>query len=189
MYVEVRLNDQVTTMLHVDTGASDVLIPRKVAEELGIRIGPETRTKVYGTANGLIEAPVVMLDSVDVGGARVENVPASISDSMSVGLLGLSFFNHFTYQIDTANGVLELRPNRLAEAELIRGGRSEAQWRAEYGGLRARLGAIEQERGWTPPGHGRELQRLADEEVELERQLEQLETEADSARVPVSWRE
>jgi clan AA aspartic protease (TIGR02281 family) len=189
MLVHVRLNDRVTAPFILDTGASDVAIPKAVADELGLRAGPDTRTKAYSTANGVIQEPVVMLDSVDLQGARVENVPASISRSMQIGLLGLSFFNHFTYKIDAAAGIVTLVPNRLAESGLIRGGRSEAQWRAEYANLRSRMAAIDDERTHTPSAHGRELKRLDDEGDALQRQLDQLETEADAARVPVTWRE
>jgi clan AA aspartic protease (TIGR02281 family) len=189
MLVQVRVNDRVTAPFILDTGASDVAIPKALADELGMRVNADTRTKAYSTANGTIQEPVVMLDSVDLQGARVENVPASISRSMSVGLLGLSFFNHFTYKIDAAAGVVTLVPNRLAETGLIRGGRSEAQWRAEYENLRARMAAVDAEREHTPSAHGRELKRLDDETSQLQRQLDQLETEADAARVPVVWRE
>ena len=64
---------------------------------------------------------------------------------MEIGLLGLSFFNHFTYNVDAAAGVLTLVPNDLAESGAIRGGRSEAQWRAEYQDLRARIETVDQE--------------------------------------------
>lgn len=189
MLVHVRLNDRVSAPFIIDTGASDVTVPKSVADELGFKITRETRTIAYTTANGVVQSPVVMLDAVDLGGARVENVPASISSSMNVGLLGLSFFNHFTYKIDAAAGLVTLMPNGLAESGLIRGGRSEAQWRAEYGNVRGRIAALDDERGRTPSSRHRELERLASERDRLERQLESLETEADSARVPVSWRE
>jgi len=130
-----------------------------------------------------------MLDAVDLGGARVENVPASVSPSMDVGLLGLSFFNHFTYNVDAAAGILSLTRNDLAESGAIRGGRSEAQWRAEFQNVRGRMAAVETERGWTPTNHSRELRRLDGERVGLERQLDLLEQEADSARVPIPWRD
>ena len=127
MWVNVRLNDSVTAPFVLDTGASDVLIPQSVAERLGLQTGSGTRTKQYSTANGVVEHPVVMLRSVALGRARVENVPASVSPDMTFGLLGLSFFNHFTYNIDTAAGVVTLTRNRLAESGKIRGGRSQAQ--------------------------------------------------------------
>ena len=41
---------------------------------------------------------------------------------LQIGLLGLSFFNRFTYQVDAANGVLTLTENDLAETGALRGG-------------------------------------------------------------------
>jgi len=189
MLVQVRLNRSVTAPFLIDTGASDVLIPQSVADQLGLQVGPETRTKRYSTANGIVTQPVAMLRSVDLGGAVVENVPASISPDMRVGLLGLSFFNHFTYNIDAAEGVVTLRPNRLVEVGKIRGGRSEAQWRAEYRNLHARMVQLDAERARKPPNHHRELKRIAERREALERQLALLETEADRARVPMAWRD
>lgn len=189
MIVPVRLNDQVTAPFLVDTGATDVLIPKAVADQLGIRIGPDTRRVRYTTANGVVENPVVTLDSVDLGGARVEGVPASVSPSLGVGLLGLSFFNHFTYEIDAAQGRVRLRPNALAEQGLIRGGRSEAQWRAEFASLEGRRRSIDEALGETAASHGRERARLRSLLDDLDRDLELLGAEADQANVPVAWRQ
>jgi clan AA aspartic protease (TIGR02281 family) len=189
MIVSARLNRSVTARFLIDTGASDVLIPQSVADQLGIQIGPETRTKRYSTANGIIENPVVMLRSVDLGGAIVENVPASISPSMKVGLLGLSFFNHFTYNIDAAKGLVTLRPNSLVESGGIRGGRSEAQWRSEFRALRSRLSYVEREYAEKPPSRSRERKRLEGLRADFERQMALLDVEADQARVPMNWRD
>ena len=189
MIVPVRLNDHVTAPFLIDTGASDVLVPKAVAEQLGLRIGPDTRRVRYATANGIVENPVVTLDSVDLGGARVEGVPASVSPNLGVGLLGLSFFNHFTYEIDAAQGRVKLRPNALAEQGLIRGGRSEAQWRAEFASLEGRRRSAEAALGETPGSHGRERARLQSLLADLDRDLERLDAEADQARVPVAWRQ
>ncbi len=189
MIVQVRLNDRVTAPFLIDTGASDVLLPKRVADELGLRVGPETRTLRYSTANGVVDQPVLMLDSVEVGGARVEGVPASISSTIGVGLLGLSFFNHFTYRVDAAAGVVTLSRNALAAEGLIRGGRSETQWRVEFDNVRARILETAAEAERTPTSHGRERARLEGERERLERQLAQLDLEADEARVPLGWRE
>jgi clan AA aspartic protease (TIGR02281 family) len=189
MFVQVRLNDRVTAPFLIDTGASDVLVPKQVADELGLGAGPDTRTMRFMTANGHVDQAIVMLDAVDLGGARVEKVPASVSAGMQVGLLGLSYFNHFTYNIDAASGVLTLIPNNLVESGAIRGGRSEAQWRAEFQNVRIRIAAVEAHRETVPPNHSRELQQLADEKAKLEKQLDLLETEADAAHVPLVWRD
>ena len=188
MLVNVRLNNSVTAPFLLDTGASDVLIPQWVADRLGVQVGADTRTKRYSTANGVVEHPVVMLRSVSLGDAKVENVPASVSPSMEVGLLGLSFFNHFTYNIDAAAGVVTLTRNRLAESGKIRGGRSQAQWRSEYSNLRWRISRVEWEHAEKATSKTRERQRLEEERADLERQLELLEAEADQAHVPMAWR-
>jgi len=189
MIVGARINNALMVPFVVDTGATDVSLPRWAAEQLGLDPAASGRTREYVTANGVIEEAVVMLGSVDLGGARVENVPASISSSMDVGLLGLSFFNHFTYHVDAAEGVLTLVPNDLAESGHIRGGRSEAQWRSEYLGLRSRLERVEDEAQRTNRNQSRKLDHLDEQKSETLRQLEALEAEADQARVPMAWRE
>lgn len=188
MLVNVRLNGAVTAPFLIDTGASDVLVPESVAAQLGLEMGPEARTKRYSTANGVVEHPVVMLRTVALGGAVVENVPASVSPNMEVGLLGLSFFNHFTYNVDAASGIVTLRRNRLAESGGIRGGRSEAQWRSEFAALRYRIDAAETEHEGKSEAKTRERERLQEELAELHRQLGLLEDEADHAHVPLAWR-
>jgi clan AA aspartic protease (TIGR02281 family) len=189
MRVMVELNDRVAAPFIIDTGASDVTIPRSVADELGIQTGPETLTMQYRTANGLIESPVVTLQSVSLGGARVEDVPASISDSLSIGLLGLSYFNHFQYEIDAVRGLVHLTPNGLAESGAVRGGRSEAQWRLSFNNLRGRIQGVQDEIERTPSSRSRKLDHLAAQRGQLLSQLARLEAEADQARVPFTWRE
>jgi len=188
MMVNVRLNNSVTAPFLIDTGASDVLVPATVAKRLGLELS-DARTQRYSTANGVIEQPVVMLRSVALGDAVVENVPASVSDSMGVGLLGLSFFNHFNYSIDAANGVVTLTRNNLASSGHIKGGRSEAQWRSEFAGLNYRIERTRHEYENKSEAKARERRRLEGELQELGRQLDLLEDEADSARVPMAWRD
>lgn len=189
MRVMVELNDRVSAPFILDTGASDVSIPRRVADQLGIRIGPETQTMQYRTANGVIESPVIQLQSVSLGGARVENVAASISDTLPIGLLGLSFFNHFHYEIDSIQGIVHLTPNGLAESGALRGGRSEDQWRASFGNLRARIESIQLELERTPSSRSRKIAQLGEQRGALLAQLERLDAEADQARVPFTWRD
>ena len=188
MVVPVRINGRVVAPFLIDTGASYVLVPKAVADEAGIQVGADTRKMQFTTANGVVENALVTLDSVELGTAMVEDVPASISPSLQIGLLGLSFFNHFTYQIDAANGVLTLTENGLVESGDLRGGRSETQWRNEYAGLHARIEAIEARRETVPSSHGRQLAELDDMKQAAERDLEQLDAEADQAHVPDAWR-
>jgi clan AA aspartic protease (TIGR02281 family) len=188
MRVNVRLNDDVVAPFVIDTGATDVVLPAGVARQLGLDLD-SARTQYYRTANGVIESQVVMLESVELGGARVENVPASVSQSMGIGLLGLSYFNHFRYRIDPVAGVVTLEDNGMTESGTIRGGRSEAQWQNEFRTLSARREAIENALDEASSSGTRHRKRLEELYDETERQLEVLDDEADEARVPMRWRD
>lgn len=188
MLVQVRLNDHVTAPFHIDTGASDVVIPQWVAEKLDLDL-EGNRTGFYGTANGVVQQALVTLSSVDLGGARAENVPATVSPSMSQGLLGLSYFNHFRYDFDPVAGIVTLTPNGLVEAGVIKSGRTEAQWRSQFGQLSERHSAIERALDTINPNWSRRREELEALIEETERQREVLEVEADDAQVPMTWRE
>jgi clan AA aspartic protease (TIGR02281 family) len=182
--VYVRLNDRVTAPFYVDTGAADVVLPAAVAARAGVIVGADTPRETYGTANGLIRQAVVKLDSVEVGEARVENVRGSVSESLPVGLLGTSFFNHFTLQIDPAARMLT-----LIENPDMRGGASQAQWSERFRVLRDRKARLDEhlEHGsLLDEGRGRELEARRDE---LAAELEALDEEADRSGVPAAWRE
>jgi clan AA aspartic protease (TIGR02281 family) len=187
--VVANLNGRLNVPFLVDTGASDVVIPRAVADRLGLAITESTRTQLYQTANGIVEAPVVVLDTISLGGAVAEGVSASVSDQMPVGLLGLSFFNRFSYHVDPAAGLVTLRPNQLAEEGWLRGGRSESEWRIAFTQLRQRIAGVEERMASLTPAHSRLLGELAAEREKLEGQVVELEVEADRASVPRPWRE
>lgn len=80
----------------VDTGATDVAIPKSVASKLGLAIGARG---LYGTANGYIEAFQTRLDYVALGAIEVRDVRASIVPNMSDDhvLLGMSFLRHLNF--------------------------------------------------------------------------------------------
>ncbi len=188
MRVNVRLNDRVTAPFLIDTGASDVSLPLWVAEELGLDLDG-ARTGLYRTANGLVRSALVTLDSVELGGARVERVPAHVNKSLSTGLLGLSFFNHFRYRFDPASGIVTLHPNGLVESGRIKGGRSEDQWKGEFLRLVGRRRAIERRLDETNPNRSRRKAELKGALEEVDRQMSLLESEADDAHVPMQWRD
>ncbi len=187
MRVKVRLNDRVSAWFIIDTGASLVALPRHVAEELDLNL-EGARTARFSTANGVIESSLVTLDRVQLGTASARNVQASVLDGMREGLLGLSFFNHFTYNVDAQKGLVTLVENDMAETGAILGGRSEVQWRAEYYGIHARLQELEGRRDSLPNSHSRRHAEFDEMEEELERQLAVLDDEADGAHVPFAWR-
>jgi clan AA aspartic protease (TIGR02281 family) len=183
MLVQVLLNDHVQAPFLVDTGASGISIPDDVARRLGVRIDADTPRISVQTAAGIVAEPMISLDSVQVGGARVEGLTALVNSSMQVGLLGGTFFNNFVYQVDAAAGVITLRPN-----ESVRGGLAEAQWRERFRSARWELERLER----YAAGLGEESARRAELERNLRglrESLDALDAEANEAAVPRSWRQ
>jgi clan AA aspartic protease (TIGR02281 family) len=184
MRVTARVNDQLDVPFLIDTGASGVSLPSRVAEQLGIRVGPETPTVHVTTANGVVSRPVVLLDAIELARARVERLEATINPSMSVGLLGGTFFNNFVYRVDAAESVITLVPN-----DQIRGGLRERDWRQRFQSLRDPLARLEGhlERGVVQ--RRGELEILERRRAELRARLDELESEANRLDVPHAWRE
>jgi clan AA aspartic protease (TIGR02281 family) len=184
MLVEALLNDRLTAPFLVDTGASGVMIPEQIASQLGLRIGSDTPRAPVQTANGVVAAPVVSLDSVQLGAARVEGLEALVSSSMSIGLLGGTFFNNFVYQIDAAASEISLVPN-----DAVRAGLSEAHWRERFRSLREVLTRIEGHLAQSVLTDESRVKELESRRASFASELERLDREADLAQVPQAWRE
>jgi len=104
-----KVNEQVVGYFVLDTGATYTTINRVTADALGIP-GGSTSVRL-STASGLIQAPLALLDQVDVGGAVARHVPVVIHDLPNapesiIGLLGLSFLERFQVQLDPASGTV-----------------------------------------------------------------------------------
>ena len=184
MRVTARVNDLVEAPFLIDTGASGISLPSHVAEDLGIRVRPDTPTIRVTTANGVVSRSVVTLRSVELGRARVENLEATINPSMDIGLLGGNFFNNFVYRVDAAESAITLVPN-----EQIRGGLRAKDWKERFRSLRnplARLAAHLESGEVRRKGERAELERRR---VALQMRLEELEMEANRLDVPQAWRE
>jgi len=74
----------------LDTGATNVSVPARIANELGLKKG---MTMLAKTANGTIEVYGTRLALVKLGNIEITNVTASINPSMKDSdiLLGMSF--------------------------------------------------------------------------------------------------
>ncbi|MEM9316876.1 MAG: TIGR02281 family clan AA aspartic protease [Pseudomonadota bacterium] len=92
----------------VDTGANMIALNARQALAVGIGRNEGTPARVQ-TASDVLPARQVTLDSVDVGGIRVDAVTAMIIDGEqpSTVLLGMSFLQHVDMQ--EKDGVLTLR--------------------------------------------------------------------------------
>lgn len=102
-----RINNRPVEVM-VDTGATSVAMNLSTAEKLGLnyRAGKESSVS---TANGVVQAFNVMLESVAIGSVTVRNVEATvlIGDSPEIILLGNSYLNHVN--LSRENGVLVLQ--------------------------------------------------------------------------------
>ena len=96
-----QINNQPVTFL-LDTGASDISIPEKIAKKLKLKYGQERR---YQTANGIIIGYLTQLDQVSIGNIKLQNIRASINPRMNNDeiLLGMTFLKNieFTQRGDT----------------------------------------------------------------------------------------
>jgi len=74
----------------LDTGATDVALPEKLANRLGLEKGYETRAQ---TANGITRTYMTLLKHVSIGEIRLHGIRASILPGMKGNqvLLGMSF--------------------------------------------------------------------------------------------------
>ena len=184
MRVDVRLNDVVTAPFLIDTGASGVSLPSWVAERLGIRVRADTPHVRVLTANGVVSRALVQLDSVEIGGARVEGLEATVNPSMEIGLLGGAFLNNFVYRVDAAASAIMLTPNQQ-----IRGGLGQVQWRERFHGISDPLAKLVAHLETGVVRRKGEIAKLLGRQKELEEELARLETQADRLGVPQKWRE
>lgn len=95
------INGQEVTFM-LDTGATTIAIPGKVAAGLDLPRGQEFKTQ---TANGIASSFAIRLNHVSIGDIALSNVAAGVSPGLSTDevLLGMSFLKHieFTQRGDT----------------------------------------------------------------------------------------
>ncbi|MFQ5903224.1 MAG: TIGR02281 family clan AA aspartic protease [Candidatus Binatia bacterium] len=110
--VQATVNEKASAKFVVDTGATYTMISQATAKKLEIDIEKKLPTIPFQTANGVINAPLISLDSIEVGGMQVKDLTAAVHDVFPdptiAGLLGLNFLSKFRMDIDTKNGVLHL---------------------------------------------------------------------------------
>ena len=111
MYVNVVVGKKTTRMV-VDSGASLICLPARVAATLGVMIPPNAPQMELVVANGdRIGARGVVLPRVRIGEFEVENVDAAVLDAAADAaepLLGMSFLDHFKFEINAAERSLKM---------------------------------------------------------------------------------
>jgi len=96
----------------LDTGAVYTVIAWDVAKDVGYDPAISLQRTPIVTANGVIEAPLITVDAVQLAELRVQNVDVICHDIPEIagieGLLGLSFLRHFRTVVDYSKGILEI---------------------------------------------------------------------------------
>jgi len=98
LLVRVRLEGKRFRVLEdalIDTGAAFTVIPPATADFLELEVNRSLPKAILVTASGLIEAPVKVIERLEVDGTEVENLPAvihKIPDPSPIKvLLGMNF--------------------------------------------------------------------------------------------------
>jgi clan AA aspartic protease (TIGR02281 family) len=110
--VPARVNGESVGVFILDTGASFTSVSTTVANRLGISTSGGATVRL-ATASGVIQAPLVVLEEVDVGGAVARHVSVVVHDlpgmsSNVAGLLGMSFLERFRVNLDIGSSLLIL---------------------------------------------------------------------------------
>jgi predicted aspartyl protease len=104
--IMVTFNGRYEYPMIVDTGAAGTLITQAMASTLGVAIEGQATAQ---TANGSVTLDVGYITSIEVDGAKIQQVPVAIGLSdMDVGLLGHDFFGSF--DVTVREKVVEFSP-------------------------------------------------------------------------------
>ena len=113
-YVRVRINRRHKARLLLDTGATSVQVSPALARRLGVDIDRAERVRCTLADGSVTTARVVTLRELRLTRKiKVADVRALVLDDDhtddSDGLLGMSFLDHFIFQLDPTNDTLVLR--------------------------------------------------------------------------------
>ncbi|MBU2258706.1 MAG: retroviral-like aspartic protease family protein [Candidatus Omnitrophica bacterium] len=115
IFVQTRINDEVSAEMLLDTGASFVLLSNEIGRRLGVDKDKKKSIVKMQVADGRqVNAQYVLLESLKVQGVEAKKVDAAVllDDVSGInfkdGLLGMSFLKNFNFKIDQVNNRLIL---------------------------------------------------------------------------------
>lgn len=201
LIVAATLNGSEPAIFVVDTGASITTISRKVASKLNINNTLNSPKLAFSTANGIIEAPLVKLESIKLGETILYDVMATIHDAAPgyTGLLGLSFLNEFNYSINPMDKILILDSLEDPNEEKIFGGHGRKWWQRKFRSLKGfkeqQKKNMEKLRELKPRITTKKERSLIKQRIEttqinidyFQKELKTLENKATLAMVPIQW--
>jgi clan AA aspartic protease (TIGR02281 family) len=106
--IYVTFNGDRKVEMIVDTGASGTVLTQATADALGLV--PVAKAKANTASAKAVEFPIGYVNSIQVGGAVVKDVPVAIAPAsvLETGLLGHDFFGN--YDVTIRRDVVEFRP-------------------------------------------------------------------------------
>lgn len=98
----------------IDTGATDTVIPIKMAQAIGLPFGETFQSK---TAGGLALGYQTHIDSLKIGTAEIKNLDASINPYLDEALIGMNTLKYFriTKDVSTLTLVAFTKPEEMTE--------------------------------------------------------------------------
>jgi clan AA aspartic protease (TIGR02281 family) len=109
-YANVVINGKPPEEMIVDTGATSVVLPYKVAVECGVKPEEASLTVIATIADGSkVKSKLVVLDSVRVGKFTAEHVECTVLPAEAKNaptLLGMAFLSRFNFSINGTELVL-----------------------------------------------------------------------------------
>ncbi|HTO11424.1 MAG TPA: aspartyl protease family protein [Candidatus Binatia bacterium] len=111
--VDVKINGTFTAKLLLDTGADRTMISPRTLQAAGVTINRPVASGQITGATGTDKIDYVVVDSLEVGEARVGKMPVAsyeLAGDGGEGLLGRDFLDQFKVTIDAAAGEVHLAP-------------------------------------------------------------------------------
>jgi predicted aspartyl protease len=112
--VDVKINGSFTTKLLLDTGADRTLVSPRALTAAGVVIGKPVGSGSITGATGTDRIDYVVVDSLEVGAARVAQLSVGSYELPGTGtgdgLLGRDFLDQFNMEIDASKGEVRLAP-------------------------------------------------------------------------------
>ena len=112
--VDVKINGGFTANLLLDTGADRTMISPRVLTAAGIPITKPVATGQITGVTGTDKISYVVVESLEVGEARVGKMPVGSYELASTGtgdgLLGRDFLDQFKMTVDATKGEVTLAP-------------------------------------------------------------------------------
>jgi hypothetical protein len=132
--IPVIFNESIEARLLLDTGSPGLMISPALAKRLGLLDERETRLRVMtGGIGGAMPAVLAVVDTVRVGEASADFLPATITQIPSdefEGLVGMDFMSNYRISLDVKNNLLSF--DELPPQADRPGGHDETWWRSNF---------------------------------------------------------